>query len=152
MKLCLLLLLVSLAAAATFSQTASSDFDVIIRGGTVYDGTGGKPLKADVGIRCDKIAVVGDLRKATAKTVVDAAGLAVAPGFINMLSWSTDSLIIDGRSQGEVREGITTQIMGEGTSMGPVNDGVRKRMLDEQGDFKYDIVWTTLSEYLKYLE
>src|SRR5438093_3545146 len=96
-----------------------ADFDVIIRGGTVYDGTGTEPRQADVAIRGDRIAGVGDFKAAKAKTVIDAKGLAVAPGFINMLSWSTESLIQDGRSQSEIRQGVTTEIMGEGESMGP---------------------------------
>ena len=128
------------------------NFDVIIKGGTVYDGTGAEPRRADLAIRSDRIAGVGDFRSAKAKTVIDAKGLAVAPGFINMLSWSTESLIEDGRSQSEIRQGITTEIMGEGESMGPVNDRVREHMLREQSDIKYDIKWNTLAEYLRYLE
>ena len=98
-------------------------YDVIVRGGTVYDGTGAPGRRADVGIRGDRIAAVGDLATARAATTVDATGLAVAPGFINMLSWSTESLLVDGRSQGEIRQGVTTQIFGEGSSMGPLNAG-----------------------------
>jgi N-acyl-D-amino-acid deacylase len=127
-------------------------YDVIIRGGTVYDGTGDKPRAADVGLRGDKIAAVGDLSTATATTVVDAKGLAVAPGFVNMLSWSTETLLADGLSQSELRQGVTTQIMGEGTSMGPVNAAIKARMKREQTDIKFDIEWTTLSDYLTYLE
>ena len=130
----------------------SADFDVIIRGGTVYDGTGAEARQADVAIRGDRIAGVGDFKSAKAKTVVDAKGLAVAPGFINMLSWSTESLIQDGRSQSEIRQGVTTEIMGEGESMGPVNDRVREHMLRAQSDIKYDIKWNTLAEYLQFLE
>src|SRR6266496_1171248 len=128
------------------------DFDVIIKGGTVYDGTGAEPRRADLAIRSDRIAGVGDFRSAKAKTIIDAKGLAVAPGFINMLSWSNESLIQDGRSQSEIRQGVTTEIMGEGESMGPVNDRVREHMLREQSDIKYDIKWNTLAEYLQYLE
>src|SRR4030095_1575727 len=128
------------------------DFDVIIRGGTVFDGNGAEPKHADVGIRGDRIAGIGGFRTAKAKTVIDATGLAVAPGFINMLSWSTLSLIHDGRSQSEIRQGVTTEIMGEGESMGPVNDRVRDHMVRTQGDIKYDIKWNTLAEYLRYLE
>jgi N-acyl-D-amino-acid deacylase len=134
------------------SSPTSADFDLIIRGGTVYDGTGAEPRQADVAIRGDRIAGVGDFKSAKAKTVVDAKGLAVAPGFINMLSWSTESLIQDGRSQSEIRQGVTTEIMGEGESMGPVNDRVREHMLRAQSDIKYDIKWNTLAEYLQYLE
>ncbi|PZR72615.1 MAG: aminoacylase [Chthoniobacterales bacterium] len=130
----------------------SQDFDVIIRGGTVYDGTGSPGRVADVAIRGDRIAGVGDFHDAAAKNVIDAHGLAVAPGFINMLSWSVQSLIADGRSQSEIRQGVTTEIFGEGESMGPVNDRVREHMLREQTDFKYDVTWKTLAEYLQYLE
>src|SRR6266568_6958961 len=128
------------------------DYDVIVRGGIVCDGTGAEPRQADVAIRGDRIAGVGDFKSAKAKTVIDAKGLAVAPGFINMLSWSTESLIEDGRSRSEIRQGVTTEIMGEGESMGPVNDRVREHMLREQSDIKYDIKWNTLTEYLRYLE
>jgi len=127
-------------------------FDVIIRGGTVYDGTGRAPVRADVGIKGDRIAAVGNLKGATVPAVVDAKGLAVAPGFINMLSWSTESLIVDGRSQGEIRQGVTTQIFGEGWSMGPLNERLKRQMIAEQSDFKFPIEWTTLAEYLTYLE
>ena len=128
------------------------DFDVIIKGGTVYDGADSDPKNVDVAIRGDRIAGIGDFKTAKAKTVIDATGLAVAPGFINMLSWSNESLIQDGRSQSEIRQGVTTEIMGEGESMGPVNDRVREHMLREQGDIKYDIKWNTLADYLRYLE
>src|SRR6188472_2873574 len=133
--------------------TAKENFDVIIRNGTVYDGTGAEPRQADVAIRGDRIAGVGPaVAGAKANKVIDAKGLAVAPGFINMLSWSTESLIQDGRSQSEIRQGVTTEIMGEGESMGPVNDRVRKHILEAQTDIKYDIKWNTLAEYLQYLE
>jgi N-acyl-D-amino-acid deacylase len=127
-------------------------FDVLIRGGTVYDGSGEAPRRVDVGLRGDRIVAVGDLTNATAKTVVEAKDLAVSPGFINMLSWSTDSLLADGRSQSEIRQGVTTQIMGEGNSWGPVNDAIKKRMKMEQVDIKYDIEWQTLNEYLYFLQ
>src|SRR4030095_2131479 len=126
--------------------------DVIIKSGTVYDGTGAEPQRVDVAIRGDRIAGVGDFKNAKAKTVVDAKGLAVAPGFINILSWSTESLIQDGRSQSEIRQGVTTEIFGEGESMGPVNDRVREHMLREQTDIKYEITWKTLADYLQFLE
>lgn len=127
-------------------------FDMLIRGGTVYDGSGGKPVKADVGIVGDKVAKIGNLSKAKGTTIIDANGLAVAPGFINMLSWSTESFLVDRRSLGELKQGVTTQIMGEGWSMGPLNDRMKKQMKDDQGDLKYEIEWTTLADYLNYLE
>jgi N-acyl-D-amino-acid deacylase len=105
-----------------------------------------------VGIRGDRIVAVGELSAARAASVVEAAGLAVAPGFINMLSWSTDSLIADGRSQGEIRQGVTTQIFGEGSSMGPLTPEMKRRAVEQMGDIKYDITWTTLAEYLRELE
>ncbi len=147
------LAIVSAMSAQERSPSPSpADFDVIIRGGTVYDGTGVEPRQADVAIRGDRIAGIGDFKSAQAKNVIDAKRLAVAPGFINMLSWSTQSLIQDGRSQSEIREGVTTEIMGEGESMGPVNDRVREHMLQTQADIKYEIKWNTLAEYLQYLE
>src|SRR5213592_1387478 len=135
-------------------QIASADapFDIVIKGGTVYDGTDAEPRHVDLAIHGDRIAGIGDFHNASAKNVIDARGLAVVPGFINMLSWSTESLIQDGRSQGEIRQGVTTEIMGEGESMGPVNDRVREHMLRAQTDIKYDIKWNTLAEYLQYLE
>jgi N-acyl-D-aspartate/D-glutamate deacylase len=138
----------SMAAA----EQGTPPYDVILRGGTVYDGTGTPGRIADVGIRGDRIAAIGDLKSAHGKTVLDAKGLAVAPGFINMLSWSTDSLIADGRSQGEIRQGVTLEVMGEGNSMGPLTDEMKRRAVEQQGDIRYDIAWTTLAEYLAYLE
>ncbi len=142
-------LLVSILFAA---NTVADDFDVLIRGGDVYDGTGAKVRVADVGIRGDKVAAVGDLAKATASRVVDARGLAVAPGFINMLSWATDSLIADGRSPGDIRQGVTTEIFGEGWSYGPWNDEMKRLAKEQQGDVQYEVAWTTLREYLEHLE
>jgi N-acyl-D-amino-acid deacylase len=131
---------------------ASEKFDVMVRGGTVYDGSGGPGRQADVAIRGDRIAGVGDFGKASAKNVVNANGLAVAPGFINMLSWSTESLIQDGRSQSEIRQGVTTEIMGEGESMGPLNEEMKKRRIEQQADIRYKIEWNTLAEYLQCLQ
>src|SRR5437867_6507504 len=130
----------------------SEQYDFIIKGGTLYDGSGGDGQRVDVAIKGDRIARVGDLKNDPAAKVIDVDGLAVAPGFINMLSWSNESLIQDGRSQSEIRQGVTTEIMGEGESMGPVNDRVREHMLREQSDIKYEIKWNTLAEYLHYLE
>jgi len=161
MKLVLLYYLVAsavvfrlpLAGAVEASPSNSAQvFDVLIKGGTVYDGSGAEGRVADVAIRGDRIVGVGNFENSQAKRVLDAHGLAVAPGFINMLSWSTESLIVDGRSQSEIRQGVTTEVMGEGESMGPVNDRVRDYMLKQQTDIKYDITWKTLAEYLQYLE
>jgi N-acyl-D-amino-acid deacylase len=127
-------------------------FDAIIRGGMVYDGTGSPARRADIGIKSDRITRIGDLSSESAKTTTDATGRAVAPGFINMLSWATESLLADGRSQSDIRQGVTLEIFGEGSSMGPLNDTMKKRMVEEMGDIKFDITWTTLAEYLKDLE
>lgn len=127
-------------------------FDVLIRGGAVYDGSGKAGTRADVGIRGDTIAAVGDLADAKAKTVIDASGKAVAPGFINVLSWATESLLHDGRSQSDIRQGVTLEIFGEGWSMGPVSETMKRRLKADQGELKYDVAWTTLAEYLQHLE
>jgi putative CocE/NonD family hydrolase len=131
---------------------AEKPYDVLIKGGMVYDGSGGPPARADVAIRGDRIVRVSDLSQTSARNVVDAKNLAVAPGFINMLSWSNESLLADGRSQSEIRQGVTTEILGEGWSMGPVNESIRRRMKLEQTDIHYDIEWTTLADYLRWLE
>ena len=141
-----------LGVAVVMGSNDSPQFDVLIKNGTVYDGSGGEGGPADVAIRGDRVAGVGDFKSASARLTIDATGLAVAPGFINMLSWSTESLIADGHSQSEIRQGVTTEIMGEGESMGPVNDRVREKMLREQKDIHYEIKWKTLAEYLRYLE
>jgi N-acyl-D-amino-acid deacylase len=146
MRLALLVLLFGCVVVS------AQDFDVIIRNGAVYDGSGSEAQHVDLAIKGDRIAGLGDFSKASAKTIVNASGLVVAPGLINMLSWSTESLIQDGRSQSEIRQGVTTEIMGEGESMGPVNDRVREVMLKQQADIKYDIKWNTLAEYLQFLE
>ena len=132
-------------------QSRAESFDVIIKNGTVYDGSGRPPRRADVGIKGDRIAAVGNLSRATATTVVDAKGLAVAPGFINMLSHSEASLIRDPRSLSEIKQGVTTQIFGE-FSMGPLNDEMKRRMRETRGEGTLGIEWTTLAEYLTYLE
>ncbi len=137
---------------APLYSAGEPNFDTIIRSGLIYDGSGGEPFRADIGIRDDRIAALGDLGAASAGTVIDAHGLAVAPGFINMLSWSTASLIVDGRSQSELRQGVTTEIFGEGESMGPLTDEMKRRTVSQEGDLKFDICWTTLCEYLVYLE
>ena len=145
LRLSLVLLLSSLPIAA-------QEYDVILRGGTIYDGSGGKPYVGDIAIMGDRIAKVGELGKTKGKTEVNVKGLAVAPGFINMLSWATDSLIQDGRGQSDIRQGVTLEVMGEGWSMGPLNEAMKKESVEQQGDIKYDITWTTLGEYLDHLE
>jgi N-acyl-D-amino-acid deacylase len=147
------LAIVTLLAVTGCSRSAPPPtYDVLIRGGTVYDGTGAAGRTADVAIKGDRIVAVGNLADATAATAIDATGLAVAPGFINMLSWAVDSLIADGRSQGNIRQGVTLEVFGEGSSMGPLTPEMKTRMLEEQGDIKYEITWTSLGEYLRELE
>jgi N-acyl-D-amino-acid deacylase len=133
------------------SAATQAPFDVLITGGTVYDGSGGPPRRADIGTRGDRIATIGDLAGASARTVIDARGLAVAPGFINMLSHSEVSLIQDGRSQGEIRQGVTTEIFGE-ASMGPLSPAMKAYRERRMGDIRYEMPWTTLAEYLMHLE
>ena len=122
--------------------------DVVIRGGTVYDGSGNDPIVGDVAIEGDRIAAVGTIAE-RAPRVVDATGLAVAPGFINMLSWATDSLFADGRSQSDTRQGVTLEVFGEGWSLGPLNERMKQERLEQQSDIEYDITWTTLDEALE---
>ena len=142
------LVLVSMAASCATAPV----YDVIIRGGAVYDGSGGPAARTDVGIRGDRIETIGDLSRAQAALDLDAGGLAVAPGFINMLSWATESLIHDPRSQSDIRQGVTLEVMGEGESMGPLNPAMKKLNAELQSDIKYDISWTTLGEYLAFIE
>lgn len=143
----------SLIAFGVFvSCSEQKTYDTIIRNGTVYDGNGGEPIKADIGIVADTIAFIGDLKNAKATNEIDAAGNAVAPGFINMLSWAVETLIEDGRSQSDIRQGVTLEVMGEGESMGPLNARMKNEMQQAQGDIKYNVEWNTLGEYLKFLE
>lgn len=135
-----------------FSCHEKTGYDTIIRHGMIYDGNGGEPYAADIGIRADTIAFIGDLSKESAKNEIDATGLALAPGFINMLSWANESLIHDGRSQGDIRQGVTLEVMGEGESMGPLNAKMKDRMQKGQTDIKYKVEWNTLGEYLNWLE
>lgn len=127
-------------------------YDVVIRHGTVYDGTGGVPAQADVAIRGDSIVAVGGAVRGRGRTEIDAAGLAVAPGFINMLSWATESLIEDGRGLSDLLQGVTLEVFGEGSSMGPLNDSMKVLAVREQSDVRYPVTWTTLGEYLEHLE
>jgi N-acyl-D-amino-acid deacylase len=159
MTRCLILTILALTLIAVpgrLPATPAEDvYDVILRGGTLYDGSGGKPYVGDVALRGDRIARIakaGSLGDAKGKVELDAKGLAVAPGFINMLSWANESLIYDGRGQSDIRQGVTLEVMGEGGSMGPLNDAMKKEAVEQQGDIKYPINWTTLGEYLEMLE
>ena len=127
------------------------EYDIVIRGGSIYDGSGGEAVVGDVAVQSDSIVSVGRTITGRGRIEVDAAGLAVAPGFINMLSWATESLIEDGRSQSDIRQGVTLEVFGEGSSMGPLNEAMKQEQLEQQGDIKFAIEWTTLTEYLEYL-
>ncbi len=126
-------------------------YDLVIRGGTVYDGSGATPFVGDVAINGDEIAFVGPSGEVRGKREVDAKGLAVAPGFINMLSWATESLIEDGRAQSDIRQGVTLEVFGEGWSMGPLTEAMKHEMVKRQEDIKFAVEWTTLAEYLEHL-
>ena len=127
-------------------------YAVLIRSGTIYDGSGNAPVVADLAMAGDTIAAIGDLSGARADREIEARGLAVSPGFINMLSWANESLLEDGRSQSDIRQGVTLEVMGEGSSMGPLNDSMKVELRAQQGDLKYEIAWTTLGQYLEHLE
>src|SRR3954471_20465957 len=142
------------ALAASFAGSAAppAAYSVLIRGGTIYDGSGGAPYVGDVALKGDRIAYVGPHAPGRAARVVDAKGKAVSPGFINMLSWATESLIADGRGMSDTRQGVTLEVMGEGDSMGPLNPRMKQLEVKRQGDIKYPIRWTTLGQYLEYLQ
>ena len=136
---------------ALSAASAGPAYDVVIRGGTIYDGSGAAPVTGDVAIKDGRIVAVGKV-EGKGRSEVSATGLAVAPGFINMLSWATESLIADPRSQSDIRQGVTLEVMGEGWSMGPMNAAMKRQETERQGDIKYAIEWTSLGDYLTYLE
>lgn len=140
-----------LLAALAGGVQAAERVDLIIRNGVIYDGTGKDPVRGDVAVKAGRVVASGKLQDYGADKEVNANGLAVAPGFINTLSWSVESLIYDGRGMSEIKQGVTLEIFGEGNSMGPVNDRVREEMIKTQGDIRYDVTWKTLAEYLDFL-
>lgn len=144
----LIAILLSTPAGA---RTAEPAYDVVIRGGTIYDGSGKAPVVGDLAIKGDRIVAIGKV-DGKGRTEVSAGGMAVAPGFINMLSWATESLIADPRSQSDIRQGVTLEVMGEGWSMGPLNATMKRQETERQGDIRYDIGWTSLGDYLSWLE
>jgi N-acyl-D-amino-acid deacylase len=146
-----LLPLAALAVAATRATPASREHDLVVRNATIYDGSGGKPYVGDLAVDGDRIVGVGALGKTGGRKEIDAKGLSLAPGFTNMLSWATDTLLVDGRAQSDIRQGVTLEVMGEGNSMGPLNAAMKKEMTEQQGDLKFDVTWTTLGEYLDHL-
>jgi N-acyl-D-amino-acid deacylase len=143
-----LLLLLSICGTVRV-WAAAAEFDVAIQGGRILDGTGGPSYLGDLGIRGDRIVYVGPPRAMRAKKVIDAHERAVAPGFINMLSQAQESLLVDGRAESDLVQGVTLEVMGEGDSMGPRTDAMIKRDESRQSDIKYPITWHTLGEYLE---
>ena len=147
--LCLTLLWAFFTACENPEKTT---YDIVIRNGQILDGSGKTSFTGDIAINADTIAAIGSLENTVGKAEIDAIGLSVAPGFINMFSWANVSLLEDGRSQGDIRQGVTLEVLGEGSSMGPLSEAMKQEMKDGQGDIKYDIPWTSLGEYLNYLE
>ena len=143
---------VLLATSAMAGAAAPADYDLLIRGGTIYDGLGGAPFAGDVAVKGDRIVFVGPSAPGTATRSIDATGKAVSPGFINMLSWAVDSLIVDGRGMSDTAQGVTLEVFGEGASMGPLNPRMKRLDRERQGDIKYPITWTTLDQYLRLLQ
>jgi len=152
MKKHLIPTLLLLAVLWSCQTEPAQQFELLIKNAVIYDGSGEAPVRGAVGINADTIAAVGELPDAKGETEVDAQGMAVSPGFINMLSWATVSLLEDGRGMSDLLQGVTLEVMGEGWSMGPLNEEMRQEQLETQGDIKYDIPWTTLGEYLTHLE
>ncbi|TJY36347.1 N-acyl-D-amino-acid deacylase family protein [Pontimicrobium aquaticum] len=148
MKIFKPLLLLAIIVSSCSSPTT---YDILIKNGTIADGSGNPTYVGNVGINADTIAAIGDLKNAKGNLEIDATGLVVAPGFINMLSWATESLIADGKSQSDIRQGVTLEVFGEGSSMGPLTEKQKKQWQENQGDLKFDIDWNTLDEYLQSL-
>ena len=136
---------------ATSAAPRPAGYSVLIRGGTIYDGSGGTPYVGDLALKGDRIAYVGPHAPGRALLVIDATGKAVSPGFINMLSWSNESLIADGRGMSDTYQGVTLEVMGEGDSMGPWTPEMKRLEIKRQGDIKFPIKWTTLGQYLEWL-
>lgn len=145
--------LVALAGASYwFSENVEKGNDLIIYGGTVYDGSGGEGVRADIAIKDDRIVAMGDLAGQAALKTIDATGKAVSPGFVNMLSWAPGTLMVDGRGMSDIKQGVTLEVFGEGTSWGPWSPKTQKDIMDNMGDVKYDVKWSTLGEYFDYAE
>ena len=147
----LCLLVSSCASPGRGPGAGGAVHDVVIQNGTIYDGSGGAPFVGMVAIRGDRISYLGASAELRGRTIIDADGLAVSPGFINMLSWTATALFRDGKSQGDIRQGVTLEVLGEGSSLGPLNDRMRRAWLDRQDEIKYDIPWTTLGQGLEHL-
>ena len=146
---CGLLIVASVVLGAC---TSPAEHELILRNGTIVDGIGAPSFVGDLAINDDRITAVGDLGDSRGVTEVDVSGLVVAPGFINMLSWAGEALLEDGRSQGDIRQGVTLEVFGEGVSGGPLTDQMKALEVTSQGDIKFDVAWTTLGDYLEHLE
>ena len=133
-------------------QSPQEPYDLLIRNALVYDGSGGAGFKGNLVINADTIVAVGPEVKFATHLELDAQGLVLSPGFINMLSWATESLLVDGRAMSDIKQGVTLEVMGEGWSMGPLTDSMADEMVRNQGDLTYDVTWRSLGEYLEHLE
>ncbi len=138
-------------AAGCSGPGERAELDVLILNGTIVDGSGGTPFAGDVGLRGERIVALGDLTGRTAALSIDARGQVVSPGFVNVLSWATESLLVDGRALSDIRQGVTLEVFGEGWSMGPLTEAMKTELVDRQVDVHYDVEWTTLAEYLEHL-
>ncbi len=147
-----LMLLAGCATPAALPPVSMPTYDLVLRGGTVMDGSGAPARLADIAITGDKIALVGEVRPRAGKREVDVRGKTVTPGFINLLSWATESLLVDGRGQSDVLQGVTFELFGEGTSMGPLTPDMQADLVKQQSDMRFDVPWTTLGEYLAHME
>jgi N-acyl-D-amino-acid deacylase len=148
-----LLLLIFLLSTWVQAQRKCYDYDIIVRDGMIYDGSGNKPVRGDLAVNADTIAALGDLHNKQGRREIDAHGMAVTPGFVNMLSWGCESLLVEGLAMSDITQGVTLNVFGEGWSMGPLNAGMKKRAnILDQPAYKYQINWTTLGEYMQYLE
>jgi len=141
-----------LVTSEVSAQRKNHRYDVILRNGVVVDGSGKPAFRGDVAIDDDRIAAIGDLSQSRGRKVIDCRSLIVAPVFINMLSWATESLLVDGRSQSDIRQGVTLEVFGEGWSLGPLNEAMRRDMRVSQGDLRYGVPWQSLREYLLHLQ
>ena len=140
-----------LLVLTSLSAHAATNVPLIIRNGMIYDGKGGAPYRGDIAIANGRVVAIGDVSQYSADEQLDVRGLAVAPGFINVLSWAPESLLYDGRGLSDVKQGVTLEIFGEGDSFGPLSAASREELLKTQGDIRYDITWTSLGEFLDHL-
>ncbi len=142
-------LIVLAAACLGAARAPAPAYDLVIRGGEILDGSGGKAVHGDVAVKGDRIAYVGPHAPGAGKTEIDARGKAIAPGFINMLSHSEDSFMADGRGLSELRQGVTLEVMGEGSSVGPLTPKMQRLEEQREHDIKFPVTWSTLDQGLQ---